>query len=142
MTTKKTFWTNPDIGLLILRITIGGLLFLHGIHKISAGIENQIQLLSNNGLPGQLMYFVYISEVIAPVLLLMGVFTRISALTIVLTMITILFVIPGPLLGLDIHGASVIELQLLYLLIPMALFFTGPGRYRLKNTGTKQWFLE
>lgn len=141
MTTKEPFWTNPDIGLLILRITVGGLLFLHGIHKISAGIENPMHLLTNNGLPGQLMYFVYISEVIAPVLLLMGVFTRISALTIIMTMITIFYVIPGPLLGLDNHGASVIELQLLYLLIPVALFFTGPGRYRLKNTGTKHWFL-
>ena len=142
MTTNKPLWANPDIGLLILRITIGGLLFLHGVHKISAGIENQMQLLSNNGLPGQLMYFVYISEVIAPVLLLLGVFTRISALTIVMTMITILYVIPDPLFGLNQHGASVIELQLLYLLVPVALFFTGPGRYRLKNTGTKQWFLE
>jgi putative oxidoreductase len=142
MTKNKSFWTNPDIGILILRITVGGLLFLHGVHKISGGIENQMQLLSNNGIPGQLMYFVYISEVIAPVLMLLGVFTRISALTIVMTMITILYVIPGPLLGLDIHGASVIELQLLYLLIPAALIFTGPGRFRLKNTGTKHWFLE
>jgi len=142
MTTNKTFWTNPDIGLLILRITVGGLLFLHGVHKISDGIENQMQLFSNNGLPGQLMYFVYISEVVAPVLLVMGVFTRISALTIIMTMITILFVIPAPLLGLDKHGASVIELQLLYLLIPVALFFTGPGRYRLKNTGPKHWLLD
>lgn len=142
MTINKSFWTNPDIGLLVLRITVGGLLFLHGIHKISTGIENQMQLLSNNGLPGQLMYFVYISEVVAPILLLLGVFTRISALTIIMTMITILFVLPDPLLGLNQHGASVIELQLLYLLIPVALFFTGPGRYRLKNTGTKQWFME
>jgi putative oxidoreductase len=142
MTTDKPFWTNPDIGLLILRISIGGLLFLHGAHKISAGIEHQMQVLSNNGLPGQLMYFVYISEVIAPILLLVGIFTRISALTIIMTMITILYVIPDPLLGLNQHGASGIELQLLYLLVPVALFFTGPGRYRLKNTGSKQWFLE
>jgi putative oxidoreductase len=142
MTIQKPFWINPDIGILILRITLGGLLFLHGIHKISAGIENQMQLLSNNGMPGQLMYFVYISEVLAPVLLVLGVFTRISALTIIVTMITILFVIPAPLLELDNHGASTIELQILYLLIPVALFFTGPGRYRLKNTGTKRWFLE
>ncbi len=142
MTTKTQFWTNPDIGILILRITVGSLLFLHGVHKVSAGIENQMQLLSNNGIPGQLMYFVYISEVVAPVLLVMGVFTRIFALTIIMTMITILFVIPEPLLGLDKHGASVVELQLLYLLIPVVLFFTGPGCYRLRNTGAKYWFLD
>jgi len=142
MTTKRQFWTNPDIGVLILRIAVGGLLLLHGVHKITDGIENQMQLLSKNGMPGQLMYFVYISEVAAPALLLVGVFTRISALTIIITMITIIYVLPVPLLGLDKHGASMIELQLLYLLIPVALFFTGPGRYRLKDTGTKHWLLD
>jgi putative oxidoreductase len=142
MTKKEPYWVNPDIGILILRITIGVLLFLHGFHKISAGIENQVQLLSSNGIPGQLMYFVYFSEIVAPALLLMGVFTRISALAIVMTMITVIFVLPFPLMGLDQHGAWVIELQLFYLLTPVALFFTGPGRYRLKNTGVKHWFLE
>jgi putative oxidoreductase len=142
MTAKNKFWTNSDIGLLILRITVGGLLLLHGVHKISAGLDNQMQLLSENGLPGQLMYFVYISEILAPVLLIMGAFTRISALTIIITMITIIYVLPVPLLGLDEHGASLIELQLFYLLIPVALFFTGPGRYRLRRTGAKHWLLD
>jgi len=142
MTTKKQFWTNPDIGILLLRITVGGLLLLHGVHKITDGLENQMQLLAANGLPGQLMYFVYISEVAAPMLLLLGIFTRISALTIIVTMITIIYVLPVPLLGLDKHGASMIELQLLYLLIPVALFFTGPGRYRLRHTGAKHWLLD
>ena len=142
MNTKRQFWTNPDVGLLILRITVGGLILLHGIHKISAGLDKQMQLLSENGLPGQLMYFVYISEILAPVLLVMGAFTRISALTIIITMITIIYVIPVPLLGLDKHGASMIELQRFYLLIPVALFFTGPGRYRLRHTGGKHWLLD
>ena len=142
MTTKNQFWTNPDIGILILRIAVGGLLLLHGVHKISDGLDNQMQLLSQNGLPGQLMYFVYISEIVAPVLLLIGVFTRISSLTVVITMITVIYVIPVPLLGLDQHGASMIEVQLLYLLIPAALLFTGPGRYRLKRSGVKHWLLE
>ena len=142
MTTKRQFWTNPDIGVLILRMTVGGLLLLHGIHKISAGLDNQMQLLSENGLPGQLMYFVYISEILAPVLLVMGAFTRISALTIIITMMTVIYVLPVPLLGLDQRGASMIELQLFYLLIPVALFFIGPGRYRLRHTGGKHWLLD
>lgn len=142
MTREERFWTNPDIGALILRVTIGGLLFLHGLHKITAGIENQTNLLEAHGIPGQLMGFIYLSEVLAPVLIVLGVFTRLSALSILMTMVTILFVIPAPLLGLNEHGASNIELQLFYLLTPLVLFFTGPGRYRVRSDNDRHWLLE
>ena len=39
MTAKNKVLTDPDIGLLILRITLGGLIFLHGWHKVLHGIE-------------------------------------------------------------------------------------------------------
>ena len=142
MTNKNNFWTDADVGILLLRITLGGLLFLHGFHKVTHGIENQMQLLANKGIPEQLMYFVYVSEVLAPVLIVLGVFVRLSTLSIVITMITILYVAPFPILGLDEHGALNGELQFLYLLCPAALCFIGAGRYRLWNSGTKNWLMD
>ena len=31
MTEKQSFWTDSDVGILILRITVGGLILFHGI---------------------------------------------------------------------------------------------------------------
>jgi putative oxidoreductase len=95
----------------------------------------------NSGLPGQLMYFAYISEVLAPVLILLGIYTRISILAVIVTMLTVFYVLPFPV-GLDEHGALTIESQIFFTLVPLALFFTGPGRYRLMQNKSGNWLLD
>jgi len=141
MTTKQQCFTNSDIGILILRVAFGGLLLLHGINKVLHGVDNQAALLASNGIPGILIYFVYISGVVAPVLIILGLFTRLAALSIIVMMITILYVLPFPIMALGDHGEWVIELQLLYLLIPAALFFIGAGRYRPCCDEDRHWLL-
>lgn len=143
MTNKNNFWTNPDIGILIVRIALGGIIFFHGFHKLLHGIDETTQILASGGIPapGLLAYFVYVSEVLAPVLIVLGVFTRLSALTIVVTLITILIVLPFPV-GLDEHGAMNIESQLYFLALSAALFFTGPGRYSVKQNTSGNWLLD
>jgi len=142
MTTSRHFWTDADVGKLILRITLGGLIFLHGWHKVLHGIGNQTEMLASNGLPGQFMYFAYASEVLAPVLIVLGIYTRLSAISIIITLLVILNVVPTPLLSLNEHGAFSLELQYFYLLIPAALFFLGNGRYRVWNSGSGHWLLD
>jgi putative oxidoreductase len=141
MTTKENFWTNSDIGLLIIRIALGGIIFFHGFNKLVHGISDQFQILTNSGIPGQFIYFVYISEVLAPVLIVLGVLTRISCLTIIATMIVVFYALPFPI-ALDVHGAMNIESQLYFLLLPIALFFTGPGRYVIKKNNSGNWLLD
>ena len=141
MTTRQQCFTNPDIGMLILRVTLGGLFLLHGIDKVLHGVDDQAQLLASNGIPGALIYFVYISEVVAPVLIILGLFTRLSALSIIVTMITVIYVLPFPIMALGVHGEWVIELQMFYLLLPAALFFLGAGRYRPCCDDNRHWLL-
>jgi len=143
MTNKNNFWTNSDIGLLIVRISLGGIIFFHGFHKLLHGIEETSQILASGGMPlsGQLAYFVYVSEVLAPVLIVLGVFTRLSALSIFVTLIAIFLVLPFPV-SLDEHGAMNIESQLYFLLLSAALFFTGPGRYTVKKNNSGNWLLD
>ncbi len=140
--TNKTFWSDPDVGLLLLRVFGGGLYFLHGLHKLSAGIEAQTNMLVEAGLPGFLMNFYVVTEVLAPILLVLGVFTRLSAASIVMTMLVILYVLPFPIMALNEHGAWVVELQVLYLAIPLGLFFTGPGRFRVWGSKSGNWLLD
>ncbi len=141
MTNKENFWTNSDIGLLIIRIALGGIIFFHGFHKITHGIADQYQILADNGIPGVFIYFVYVSEVLAPVLIVLGIFTRLSSLAIIVTMIVVFYALPFPI-GIDEHGAMNIESQLYFLLLAVALFFTGPGRYVLKKNNSGNWLLD
>ncbi len=141
MTNKGNFWTDSDIGLLIIRVSLGGIIFFHGFYKLMHGIDDGVQILVSSGVPSQFMFFVYISEVLAPVLIVLGVLTRLSAISIILTMITVFFVLPYAV-GLDEHGAMNIESQLYFLLLSCALFFTGPGRYRVWKNPGGNWLLD
>ena len=141
MTDKENFWTNSDIGLLIVRISLGGIILFHGFHKITHGIADQWAILEAHGIPGAFIYFVYVSEVIAPVLVVLGILKRLSNLTIIVTMIVIFYALPFPI-GLDEQGAMNIESHLYFLLLSVALFFTGPGRYVVKKNTSGNWLLD
>ena len=73
---------NLDLGLLILRFAVGTLMLLHGIAKLKgvSGIEG---MLENSGIPSFLSYGVYITEIIAPLLIIIGYRTRIASIVFV-----------------------------------------------------------
>ena len=138
---KDNFWTNADLGLLLLRLVFGGTFFMHGFQKLIHGTAGDVQILVNGGLPGQLIHFVYISEMLAPALIVLGIYTRISILIVIGTMLVIFYVLPFPI-GLTEHGALNIESHLFFTVVPLALFFTGPGRYRLMHNKSGNWLLD
>ncbi len=71
---------NADLGKLIVRLTLGGLLLFHGIAKLLNGIGFIEGQLASHGLPTILAYGVYIGgEVIAPLMVILGYQTRIGA---------------------------------------------------------------
>ena len=43
--------TQQDIGKLILRITLGVLVFLHGISKLEGGLDGIIKMVETQGFP-------------------------------------------------------------------------------------------
>ena len=79
--------TSEDIGKLVLRVTLAVLILLHGISKLQNGIDFISGLVSGAGLPSAFAYLVYIGEVVAPLLVLIGLFTRPAALLIAVNMI-------------------------------------------------------
>ena len=81
---------NPDIGKLILRLSLGLMLLLHGVHKLHAGVGWIAGVLAEHHLPGFLAYGVFIGEVIAPVMVIIGYQTRIGAALIVGNMLVAL----------------------------------------------------
>jgi len=119
-----------DAALLILRVVLGLLILLHGINKLPPPPEFLITALSARGLPSVLAYGVYLGEIVGPILVIIGIWTRVGALLIVANMIVALFVAhTGDLFHLNKQGGYQLELQAMYLFTAVALALTGAGPY-------------
>jgi putative oxidoreductase len=74
-----------DLGKLLLRLAVGGLMLFHGLHKLfGVGLSAACWW---KGLPGFIAYGVLIGEVVAPILIILGLFTRPAALVLAFTMV-------------------------------------------------------
>lgn len=125
---------NADLGKLILRLTLGGLMLFHGIAKLLHGVGFIEGELTSHGLPAFLAYGVFIGELVAPLMIILGYQTRIGAMLIAFNMIVaIILVHTHELLSLGGNGGLALELQFFFLFNAVALVFLGPGRYKLKN---------
>lgn len=125
---------NTDIGLLLLRITIAGLMIFHGVAKLGHldGIQN---MLSGAGLPAFMAYGVYITELVAPLLIIIGFRTRLASLVFFSGMLMAMFLKHGTnIFALSKTGGLEIELILLFAFGALVLFFTGAGKYALSKT--------
>jgi putative oxidoreductase len=82
------------------------------------------------GLPGQLGYLVYVGEVLAPLLVIVGLWTRPAALLMFVTMIVAVGLVHmNDLLLLTKNGGWALELQGLFLFGSLAIALLGAGRY-------------
>ncbi len=127
---------SPDTGRLILRLCVGGLMLFHGVAKIMhpASLDFISGMLTANGLPVFLAYAVYIGEVLAPLMVIVGYQARIGGLLIATNMLFALFLVhTGDLFSLSEHGGSAVEIQLFYLLSAIAVVFLGSGRLAFKQ---------
>ena len=125
---------NPDIGKLILRLALGIMLLLHGIDKLMGGVSGIAGMLESYGLPGWFAFGVFVGEVVAPLMVLLGLQSRVGAGLIVINMlVAIALAHRNEILALTGHGGWAIELQAFYLFSALALLFLGPGKYALKN---------
>jgi putative oxidoreductase len=125
--------THQDLGKLVLRVTIGLLMLLHGIAKLRTGVDPIAGMLAAKGLPGVLAYGAYVGEVLAPILLIVGFQTRIAAILVAVNMVfAIGLAHAAQIFQLsEQSGGWAIELQGLYLFGAIAIALLGAGRYSL-----------
>ena len=126
---------NDAMGKLLLRLTVAGLMLFHGIAKVlNPGSINYIgSQLSSAGLPAVLSYGVYIGEIIAPLMILIGYKSRIGGLLIAANMIVaIALAHSGDIFSISKHGGYGLELQAFYLLGGLAIAMLGSGKYAMK----------
>lgn len=119
-----------DSAKLLLRLGLGGLLLLHGIGKLIGGIDPILGMVTQAGLPSALAYAVYVGEVLAPLFLIVGAWTRAAAVVVVINMgVAVAMAHRGQLATLLPNGGWALELQAFYLLTAVAIALLGAGRY-------------
>ena len=120
---------GADAALLILRLVLGFLILAHGISKLPPPPKEVAELFAKANLPAVLAWGVYLGEIVAPILLIIGVWTRLAAILIAANMVfAVLLVHTGELFTLNPEGGYALELQAMYLFVAIALAFTGAGR--------------
>ncbi|MCH2375484.1 MAG: DoxX family protein [Planctomycetes bacterium] len=122
--------TLADWGRLVLRVSIGGCMLFHGLNKLlGPGVASIVSLLDGKGLPEFLAYGVYLGEVVAPILIIVGVYTRPAAVVLAFTMAMAIFLAhSGEIFSLGAHGAWGLETPALFLLGGVAIAMLGGGK--------------
>lgn len=128
----QTGSVSEDFGKLILRVTLALLILLHGVAKIMNGVSGIEGMVTKIGLPPVFAYLVYVGEVIAPLLVLVGLMTRPAALIIAVNMVfAVVLAHMQDLFSITKTGGWALELQAMFLVAALAVAFLGAGRYSI-----------
>ncbi|WP_299677903.1 DoxX family protein [uncultured Dokdonia sp.] len=117
---------NTDLGLLILRVGVSGLMLTHGLPKLLNLLQGNFDFPDPIGLGSMIsLILIVIAEAICPVLILVGIKTRIATIPPIIAMAVAAFMV---------HGADPIgtkEKALLYLVAFIAIGLMGAGKLSL-----------
>jgi putative oxidoreductase len=117
-----------DLALAILRISISGMMLMHGIPKIERLFASPIEFGDPIGVgPTLSLILALIGEVVAPILIIIGFKTKLAAIPAIITMFVAAFVVHLN----DDFGTK--EKALLYLVGFVVVFLAGPGKYAMDN---------
>lgn len=135
--TPRAGW--DDWGKLILRVTVAVLLLMHGLSKVQNGIGWMAGMLQSNHLPAFVGYGVYVGEVVAPLLLIAGIFTRPAALVIAFDMVMAIVLVQRDKFFTRAQGGGWgVEIEMFFLLAAVTIFLLGSGRYAVSK-GQGRW---
>jgi putative oxidoreductase len=125
---------NDDIGKLVLRLTLGILMLLHGIAKMRYGVSGIEGMVTGHGLPGFLAYGVFIGEVLAPLLVILGFYARIGGLLMAGNMVVaIALAHSSQLFSIGKSGGWELELQGFFLFTAIVVALIGPGKFSINR---------
>ena len=121
---------HPHAGRLLLRLTFGILMLFHGYAKATHGIGWIAGLLEAKGVPGVIAYGVYVGEIVAPLLIIVGFFTRPAALIYAFNiLVATLLVGTAKFFTVTNVGAWGLETEALYFFGGVVIMLLGAGKY-------------
>ncbi|NOT37652.1 MAG: DoxX family protein [Saprospiraceae bacterium] len=121
-----TFSIRIDVVLLLIRIVFGFSMLSHGIRKISKLTSGESSFADPIGLGSDIsLYLVVFAEFICVILIIIGLFTRLACVPIIITMLVAIFIVHGS------DPFSEKEVAILYLCGFYVLYLAGPGSISL-----------
>ena len=130
--TSKGVWDN---GLFIVRVFTAIMIFQHGKELFeSKQMNDLVRFLTGEKIPfpSTLAYLAKITEFAGSILLAFGLFTRFITPPLIISMIGVIYTMNG---GNIFNG----DLAFLYLLLFLAFFFIGPGKWSLDYILFNRW---
>ncbi|WP_189452204.1 DoxX family protein [Cognatilysobacter bugurensis] len=126
--------TQHDIAKLLLRVTLGALVLLHGIAKLNGGMGHIVRMVEAQGWPGFIGYFVLLGEVLGPLMVLTGFHARIGALLVAINMLVAVYLVHlGDLGRFTGQGGWALELQAMFFASAVVIALVGPGGYSVNQ---------
>lgn len=121
---------SENNGLLLLRLTVGFTLLIGGLQKAFnlEQLSAYAAPLANLNLPPEAAYVVFLFELIAPLMLILGVFSRLAAAFIAVYMLIVIFGISYNFLLVLVPGRGhALEGEIMFLLGSLAICHLGSG---------------
>ncbi|KFF26561.1 DoxX family protein [Chryseobacterium vrystaatense] len=125
---------NIDLGILITRIAVGFPMMVYGVSKLIHGVGFIENMMAQYGLPPFLAYGVFLGEIIAPVMIILGFRIRLAGLVFAANCFTaVILAQTGSIFKLNEFGGWALELLAIYFLVSLNFFFTGAGKYAVSK---------
>jgi putative oxidoreductase len=134
---------NVDLGLLLLRLGLGGVMFVHGSQKLlgwfgGSGVQGFIGWLGSMGVSAPLAWLAILAEFFGGLGIVVGLLARLSALAFGIEMVVAVVLVHWKI-GFFMNWGSVAghgegwEYCFVLLAASLALTLIGPGRYAIAD---------
>lgn len=121
--TRLDALVSPHLAILILRIGAAALIMTHGYPKLMQLLEGNFAFADPIGIGAiPSLILVVFAEVICGAFLMVGLYTRVFLIPLIINMAVAFFIAHAP------DPFAVKELSLIFLITFVVLFLTGPGR--------------
>ncbi|WP_306014285.1 MULTISPECIES: DoxX family protein [unclassified Allomuricauda] len=126
---------NKNVAILLFRISIPFTMLIYGIDKITNGTGFIGSLLDAYNLPSFLVYGVFIGEIIAPIMLLLGYRSRLAGSLFAFNcLLAILMAQIQYFFTLNQFGGWTLDLLFIYLVAGIAFFYSGAGKHAISTS--------
>jgi len=140
---KKLMQTDDDVGMLIVRLTLGIVMFPHGAQKLlgwfgGRGFANTMQDFTGMGLPAVVVFLVILAEFFGSLSLITGVLGRLGAFGILCVMLGALFMVHLPngffMNWMGNQKGEGFEYHLLAIGMALAILIKGSGAFSVDRS--------